>query len=88
MTMVAGRWRRCPDVAWIGDAARVVAAGTSPPDSDGPRILEGAAAGVWVGLSAPQTFAELVDEFGQPDLIRQALDALAAAALIEPAQGV
>jgi hypothetical protein len=83
-----GAWRRRPDVAWSGDDARVVAATTSPPDADGPRILQGAAAGVWVALAAPRTYAELVDEFDQPLLIEQALNALSEAGLIEPAHGV
>jgi hypothetical protein len=88
MTAFEGAWRRRPDVAWIGDDSRVVAARTSPPDLDGPRILQGAAAGVWVGLSSPRTHAGLVDEYGESDLIEQALTALAGAGLIEPAQGV
>lgn len=84
MTDVASTWRRRSDVAWIGDEARVIAAHTSPPDPDGPRILEGAAARVWLQLSAPQTAAHIAAQVGHAELIEQALKVLADAALIEP----
>jgi hypothetical protein len=84
MTAAAGPWRRRADVAWIGDDTRVIAARTSPPDQDGPRILEGAAALVWLGLEEPHTAAELAAESGQPQLVDQTLTALADAGLIEP----
>ena len=82
MTAV-GAWRRRPDVAWIGDHSRVIAARTSPPDVDGPRILEGAAASAWLELSEPRTQAELNAETGQPDVVERALRALSDAGLIE-----
>lgn len=82
MTDLAASWRRRNDVAWIGNHTRVIAARTSPPDKDGPRILEGAAAMVWLGLAEPGL--ELVAEAGQSDLVEQALEALSDAGLIEP----
>lgn len=84
--MIAGadRWRRRADVAWIGDQDRVIAARTSPPDKDGPRILEGAAAGVWLSLAEPHSHADLAVGAGRPDHIEQALKALFDAGLIEP----
>ena len=85
MTDVTGTWRRRDDVAWIGDETRVIAARTSPPDLDGPRILEGAAAGVWLTLADPHSHAELAAEAGRPDHVEQALKALSDAGLIEPA---
>jgi hypothetical protein len=78
-------WRRAADVAWLGDEARVVAARTSPPDADGPRILEGAAAWLWACLSEPLTEQQLAEESGQPAFVRAALEALQKAGLIEPA---
>jgi hypothetical protein len=83
MSGTSRAWRRHPDVAWIGDDIRVVAARTSPPDGDGPRILEGAAAWIWMRLEVPQTESRLAEESGHPDQVRQAMDALAAARLIE-----
>lgn len=53
------RWLRESDVAWTGDDRRVIAARTSPPDPDGPRVLEGAAAWVWMALAEPTTAEEL-----------------------------
>jgi hypothetical protein len=85
VTDVKATWRRCGDVAWIGDEARVIAARTSPPDLDGPRILEGAAAGVWLSLADPHSHTELAVEAGRPDHVEQALNALFDAGLIEPA---
>jgi hypothetical protein len=84
MTAAADTWRRRADVAWIGDDTRVVAARTSPPDKDGPRILEGAAALVWLGLEEPRTAVEIGAESGQPQLVEQSLRALSDAGLIEP----
>jgi len=84
VTDVTGTWRRCGDVAWIGDESRVIAARTSPPDLDGPRILEGAAALVWLGLEGPRTAAEIGAESGQPQLVEQSLRALFDAGLVEP----
>jgi len=85
MTETGGAWRRRPDVAWTGDHARVIAARTSPPDADGPRILEGAAAGVWLELAEPRTRAELAADAGVHDVVELALTALSDAGLIEPA---
>jgi hypothetical protein len=53
--MTESRWHRRPDVAWSGDEQRIVAARTSPPDPEGPRILEGAAARIWLTLDEPAT---------------------------------
>jgi len=83
MTKAAGTWRRRPDVAWTGDEVRVIAARTSPPDIDGPRILEGAAAAVWLRLGEPRTQAQLATEAGRPEVIEQAMSALSDAGLIE-----
>jgi hypothetical protein len=68
--MTDERWQRRPDVAWAGDHERVVAARTSPPDADGPRILEGAAAWVWLALSRADTapdLARLAQADGAPE---------------------
>jgi hypothetical protein len=83
MAVTSDAWRRRPHVAWTGNDVRVIAARTSPPDIDGPRILEGAAATVWLCLSEPRTRAELTAEAGQPDVVDQALMALSNAGLIE-----
>lgn len=85
MTDATSAWHRRSDVAWIGDEARVIAARTSRPDRDGPRILEGAAASLWLQLAGPQTAAQLIAQFGHAELIDQALTALSDAGLIEPA---
>lgn len=85
MKNAQGMWRRRDDVAWTGDELRVIAARTSPLDADGPRILEGAAAWVWLELSEPRTEAELAALTGKPALIEQSLASLAAAGLVEPA---
>jgi hypothetical protein len=84
MTDAVVAWCRHPDVAWTADDVRVIAARTSPPDIDGPRILEGAAASVWLRLSKPQTHAELAADAGRPEVVEQALMALSEARLIEP----
>lgn len=76
-------WRIRSDVAWVGDEVRVIAAHTSPPDADGPRILEGAASWVWLHLSGQEVRA-LVDEAAEQALIPLALAALADANLIVP----
>lgn len=83
MTESSGAWRRRSDVGWIGDAIRIIAARTSPPDDDGPRILAGAAAWVWLSLNEPQTQSQLAANGGPPDLVEQALRSLADAGLIE-----
>lgn len=83
MTGVGDGWRIRADVAWIGDEARVIAARTSPPDIDGPRILEGAASWVWLGLATHG--APVTVDVDEQALVDQALKALAAADLIEPA---
>ncbi len=74
-------WRIRSDVAWVGDDARVIAAHTSPPEADGPRILEGAASWVWLRLASHETDV-LVEEVAVQGLINLALEALADAALI------
>lgn len=77
-------WRIRSDIAWVGDEDRVIAAHTSPPDVDGPRILEGAASWVWLRLSGNEVHA-LVDEAAEQVLVTLALKALADANLIVPA---
>lgn len=84
MTGISGAWRRREDIAWIGDDDRVVAAATAPPDVDGPRILEGAAAWVWWHLAEPRTARELADGSAPAVFVEQALAALGSAGLIEP----
>ncbi len=71
-------------MAWVGDEVRVIAAHTSPPDADGPRILEGAVSWVWLRLAGHETEA-LIDVAAEQALINLALTALADAALIVPA---
>lgn len=89
---MAERWERVPDTAWVGDTHRVIAARTSPPDADGPRVLEGAAAWVWVALDEPAAAAELATRAvseGAPDTARvdvaTALESLRSAGLARPA---
>ncbi|MFL6090399.1 MAG: PqqD family protein [Aeromicrobium sp.] len=90
--MTQQHWRRGPDVAWTGDAERVIAARTSPPDPDGPRVLEGSAAWVWLALSEPATAEQLValalgdgaPETAQAD-VGAALASLNTAGLTRPA---
>ncbi|MDR7086175.1 hypothetical protein J2X11_001014 [Aeromicrobium panaciterrae] len=80
----SNEWRIRSDVAWVGDEVRVIAAHTSPPDADGPRILEGATSWVWLRLSAQEVVA-LGDGVAEQALINLALKALADAKLIVPA---
>jgi hypothetical protein len=87
--MTEPRWRRLPDAAWTGDERRIVAARTSPPDPEGPRILEGAAAWVWLALDGPVTSDEVAARIaadGDPataaDDVRRALADLESAGLV------
>jgi hypothetical protein len=70
-------------VAWIGDEDRVIAARTSPADADGPRILQGITAWVWVRLAEPTDVSDLAMRTDQAALIESAVEALAAADLLE-----